>query len=177
MTLTVSIEQKQLFKKVGDLLTSIVPAGVEIGQGLINRVPMPNPDPGFINMTAMLQTPHRTPVETWDRDNPNPTTIDIEQGVLVELQLDCVGEAANDWAVMIAAMMRSDYACERLAPEVAPLYVDNPLQAPIHNAESQYEFRWIVRAHVQYNPVISPAQEFAASLEVDLINVDEAYKP
>lgn len=177
MTLTVSITQEDVYTRLRALVIDVVPAGTEVVQGLGNRVAMPDEPNGFVAMTANLLTPHRTPVETWDRDNPDPNAIAIEQGTLIRVQLDCYGPLSGNWAVMLAAIFRTDYGVRLLGPDVTPLYVDDPTQAALVNGEEQYEERWIVGARLQYNPVIMTAMEFADTLEVDIINVDEAYPP
>lgn len=174
MTLTVSITQEDVYAKVRALVLDVVPAGVEVVQGLGNGVPMPAGE--FVAMTLTLRNPHRTPVETWDRDDPNPSAIAIEQGTLIRVQLDCYGPRSGDWSEILATVLRSSYAFRLLDP-VSPLFADNPIQAALINGEEQYEQRWIVGANLQYNPVIMTPMEFADRVEVTLINVDEAYKP
>ena len=181
MALVVSISLQDVYAALRSLiLTAVSPVGVTpvpVIQGLGNRVAMPPPSPGFVCMTATLITQHRTPQESWDMDNPNPTTIAIEQGQLVRIQLDCYGALSADWATILAAIFRTDYACQALAPLSAPLYVEPPMQAALVNGEEQYEERWIVGANLQYNPVVSTPQQFADTLEATLINVDEAFPP
>jgi len=157
-------------------LVGVVPAGVQVVQGLNNRSSTPAPVPGFVAFTATLMNPHRTPVEMWDRDDTDPDSIEIEQGLLLRVQLDCYGAASADWAVMLAALLRTEYACRALAP-VAPLFADNPMQAALVNSEAQYEERWIVGANLQYNPVVSTPMQFADTAEVALINIDERFPP
>lgn len=176
MTLVVAPTTEDLYTKLRQLIIDVVPALVPVIRGLANRVAMPPPSPGFVAMTATLISPHRTPVETWDNSNPNPAAISIEQGTIVRVQLDCYGSLAQDWAVMLATVMRTDYAVRLLAP-VSPLYAEDPIQGALTNAEMQYEQRWIIGARLQYNPVVSTPMQFANTAEITLINVDEAYPP
>lgn len=176
MPLAVSITLQDVYTKLRVLVLSVVPAGVKCVQGLANRTSMPAPTPGFVAMTASLAKALRTPIETWDRTNSNPSAIIIEQGTQLRVQLDCYGAASADWAVMLLAALRSSYSVGLLAP-IAPLYADDPIQAALVNGEEQYEERWIVGANVQYNPLISTPMQFANQAEVDLINVDTRYPP
>jgi hypothetical protein len=176
MPLTVTPTLQGVYTLLRAFVLGVVPAGVPVVQGLGNRVPMPPPSPGFVCMTATLLMPLRTPVELWDTTDLDPVTMDIEQGTQIRVQLDCYGAASADWAIQLATLLRTDYACRALAP-VAPLYADNPIQAPLTNGEEQYEQRWIVGANLQYNPVVSIPMQFADTAEVDLINVDERYPP
>lgn len=176
MPLVVSITMEDVYTKLRTLVLDVVPAGVVCIKGLPNRAAMPPPVPGFVTMTATTNKPLRTPVDTWDRVAANPSTISIEQGMGVRIQLDCYGAASADWAVMLATIMRNDYGCRLLAP-MAPLYADDPIQAALVNGEEQYERRWIVGAHLQYNPVISTPMQFADTAQATLINIDERFPP
>lgn len=177
MPLAVAPTLDDLYAKLRTFLIGIVPAGVEVVQGLDNNVSMPPPVPGFVVMTAILMRPHRTPVQTFDTNNPNPAALNFEQGMTVSVQLDCYGVASGDWAAMLATLLRTPYACDVLGPTVAPLFAKDPMQAALVNAEKQYERRWIVEANLQYNPVVSTPAQFADTLEVNTINVDESYPP
>lgn len=177
MTLVVSITQEDVYTRLRALVLDVVPAGVEVVQGLGNRAAMPIGATGFVCMTMIGRTLHRTPEETWDKVDLNPDALSIEQGTLVKIQLDCYGPVSGDWAEMLAAILRTDYAVQLLGPTVVPLHADDPIQAALVNGEEQYEERWIVGANLQYNPVIMTPQQFADTLVVDIINVDEAYPP
>jgi hypothetical protein len=177
MPLVVAPTFEDLYTRLRAFVVDVVPVGVAVIQGLGNRVASPSPLIGYVAMTANLISPHRTPVESWDRDNLDPDAIAIEQGTLVRVQLDCYGPASADWAVMLAATIRTEYACRLLAPVTVPLYADDPTQAPLIDSEAAYESRWIVGARLQYNPVVSTPMEFADTAEVTLINIDESYPP
>jgi hypothetical protein len=176
MTLVVSLTIDDVYKKYGDMLTGILPAGVKIIQGWPDRTAMPAPVPGFAVMSINLLTQLRTPVETWDRNSLNPNALSLEQGTKVRIQTDFYGALAGNWAIILATIMRNEYACTALAP-MAPLYCAEPKQAPLITAEAQYESRWIVDAHLQYNPVVTASMQFADDLAATLINVDERYPP
>ena len=176
MPLVVSITQEDVYTLLRTLVIAVVPAGVGVVRGLGNRTSMPPPDPGCVVMTATGFTNHRTPVESWDRDSSNPDAIAYEQGTLLRVQLDCYGANSQDWAVALATILRTEFACRILAP-CAPLFADAPMQAALINSEAQYEQRWIVGANLQYNPVVSTPMQFADTAEVTLINVDERFPP
>lgn len=182
MPLVVAPTLQDVYTLLRAFVISVVPAGTEVIQGLENRASMPTPPTptpagwGFVCMTATVLRGHRTPQESWDISDPDPVAISIEQGILVRVQLDCYGPVSADWAVMLTALLRTDYACRVLAP-VAPLYADDPVQAALVNGEEQYEERWIVGANLQYNPIVSTPMEFANTAAVTTINVDERYPP
>ncbi len=176
MTLAISITHQDVYKLLGDFLTGVLPTGVPVIQGLNNRTSLPPPSPGYVAMTVTMLTDLHTPIETWDTTNPNPTVWSIQAGTKMRMQLDCYGAASGDWAEILATMLRTEYACQQLAP-VAPLFADSPVQAPLVNSESQYESRWIVGANLQYNPVITTPLQTANTLAATLLNVDERYPP
>lgn len=176
MPLTVSITLQDVYTKLRALVVSVVPAGVVVIQGLGNRVAWPPPVPGFVAMTATLNKALRTPVNSWGRSDPAPTSITIEQGMHLRVQLDCFGADSADWAVMLATVLRNEYSVSILAP-ISPLYADDPIQAALTNSEEQYEQRWIVGANVQYNPVVTNPTQFANAASATLIEINEAFPP
>lgn len=152
-------------------------------QGLPNRASMPPSAPGFVMMQVTSTKRLRTNQDVWDLTSPNPDHLDIEQGTMLRMQLDLYGAASGDWAVILCTLLRSEYACTVLAgadpthPVVVPLYSSDPFNAPLNDSEEQYEDRWTLEAVLQYNPVTTVPMQFADTLEVTLINVDETYPP
>jgi hypothetical protein len=177
MPLSVSITQQDIYAALGAFVASVVPTGVKIVQLPVDRAAMPAPVPGFVGMTANLQTRIMTNLDRWSPGDPAPSAIDIEQAVKLTVKLDCYGAAAADWAVMLSTVLRDEYGVTALAPTLAPLYTEMPRFMPLTNAEEQYEQRWIVEAYLQYNPVISTPMQFADAASADLINVDVSYPP
>lgn len=184
MPLVVAPTIQTVLAKLRTLVLAVVPAGVEVVQGMDNRVSPPPRDPGYVRMTPILQQRLRTNVDAYDdpAQPPGPPftvgTRAMEQGTKITVQLDCYGPTGEDWAVMLSTVLRSEYACDVLAPDVAPLYADEPKVSPYVDGERQYEPCWIVGAVLQYNPVTSTPQEFADTLDVNpIINVDVEYPP
>lgn len=157
-------------------------------QGLPNRTPMPEADPGFVTMQAILTKRLRTNVDGGWSGVDDPTGVNSEQGTLLRVQLDVYGVNSGDWAVMLSTLLRDEYGCAQLAgldgegnpvvpPLCQPLYVDDAKLAPLVDTEDQYEQRWIVEAILQFNPVTTTPMQFANTAEISVINVDEAYPP
>jgi len=147
----------------------------EVIQGLGNGVPMPAGS--FVAMTGLFQNRLSTNVDTYNDPVTSGGTKDVMQPTQYTVQLDCYGPQSSDWATIITTMFRDEYACNVLEPNVAPLSADDPKMIPLVNGELQYEQRWSITALLQYNPVVSVAQQFADSLNVTLINVDANYPP
>jgi hypothetical protein len=95
----------------------------------------------------------------------------------VVVQLDVHGPFAADNAQIIATMLRDPSTFDTFSAsgyDVMALYADDPRQTPFENAESQYEFRWTVDAHLQANQVVGGiGQQFFASLVVNLQEVEQ----
>lgn len=160
-------------------LLGALPAPVEVVRGQDNRVPEPTTDT-FVVMTPSRRARLATNTETWDAHASPPANIDRLQPTQFDVQLDFHGDASADNAQIFSTVWRSSYATSYFAsinPAVAPLFCDDGQQMPFVNGEGQYEQRWLVRASLQINPVVSTPQEFADSLTVDLVSVDATYPP
>lgn len=181
MTLAVAPTLDTVFTKLRafllDATIGVVPVGTLVIRGPMNRAAQPAAD--HVIVTPIFRKRLRTNVET-DVDPyplPDPGTMQIEQGTRLDVQVDFYGAQAGDWAAIFTTIWRSEYACDHLAPECAPLYAEDGRMLPLVTGEEQYLERWTVTAALQYNPVVTALQEFADSLTVDLINVDERYPP
>lgn len=161
-------------------VTGLAPALVI--KGLPNRSAMPPASPGFVAMMLTRAKQLRTPESTYGVTVP-PTALDLEQGTEIRLQLDLYGATSGDWAVILQTLLRSEPGCVALAgadplnPVCQPLYASDAHLAPLDDSEDQYEERWTIEAILQYNPVTSVPMQFADTLELTVINVDEAYPP
>jgi len=140
----------------------------QVIQGYPNRTAMPSPaSAGFVVMTAISKRRLRTNVDNFTATTspaPAPGPVTSEQGQQVDVQLDCYGPAASEWSDILTTLLRDNIGCVALAPNCQPLYADDPIRAPLTNAEAEYEDRWIVTARLQYNPVTTTAQEYATVL-------------
>lgn len=146
-------------------------------QGLPNRSALPAARPGYVTMQLTRTKRLRTNQDTWDPTDVDPNAIELEQGTEVRMQLDLYGAASGDWGVILQTLFRDETACVALAPTCQPLYSTDASLVPLDDDEAQYEQRWTIGAVLQYNPVTSVPMQFADTLEVTLINVDEAYPP
>lgn len=102
-------------------------------------------------------------------------TVSLWQPVDCVIQLDVHGPASADNAHIISTLIR-DYvgvaAYAAQMPGLVPLYADDPKQIPFVNAEKQWEERWVVDLHLQADPVVTVAQQFAAQLRVTTVSVE-----
>lgn len=177
MTFAVVPQQSAVFTKLGDFIVAAL--GCPVVRGLDNKVPMPPASPGFVVMTAVYQERLRTNVDTYTDPFPviAPETEQFEKGTRLDVQLDFYGASSGDWADIISTLLRDEYGCTALGPDVAPLYADDPRLMPLVDEEEQYEQRWLLVATLQYNPVVTTPAQFAGAAAVTVINVEEAYPP
>lgn len=176
MTQAVTPTLDDVAVKVQNFLISIVPSGTPVIRGPVNRSSLPS-DPCVI-FTPLFQTRLRTNLHVDTDPYPTPGgTTTTEQGTQVHIQMDFYGPASNEWAVAASMLWRDEYGCNLLAPECQPLYSDDARMIPLVTGEEQYLERYAITAMLQWNPVTVTAQEFADTLDVTLINVDEAYPP
>lgn len=176
MTVASSPVLTDLYTDVRAFLLTIVPTGTEVIQGIDNRVPMP-PGP-FVLMQALYQIRLATNEDTYDDPFPSDGGAqNAKASMRVDLQLDFYGVDSLQWATEAQTLWRDEVGCTALAPNCQPLYAEDPRMIPLVTGEEQYLQRWSLTATLQYNPVTVTAQEFADTLEVTVINVDEAYPP
>ena len=174
MTYTVSPTVDDVIIDLRTFVTSVLGSSVPCIKGIANRVPAPLPASGFVVLTPIHQQRLEFNTDTWA--GANPLTLNVRQSVLIDIQLDVYGPHAGSWAAMLATLFRDDYACA-LMLNSQPLYMDEGRMIPLIDSESQYEQRWSLVATIQFNPVVQPAQSFADSAEVTLVDVEEAYPP
>jgi hypothetical protein len=177
---TVSVTQDDIFGALGQFIDSLgltvpipQPPGtlpVEVIRLPVNRVATPRR--GFIAMSPAAQVRLKTNEETYIPP-ASPTeliagAIDQLMATRIEVQLDCYGPTAGDWANILCNVLRSNYACgwfaDNVSFDIAPLYADDPRQIPLVNGEDQYEERWILTAALQSNPVTNLSQQYSGAL-------------
>lgn len=167
-----SITEANLFKALGDFISSIVDCQVIRAQ--VNRTSMPAGE--FVSMTPRASDPLSTNVYSI----ATSSTKSIKSPTRWAVQIDCYGAQACDRAKSIAALLRDDYACQKFAAsgfDIQPLYASDAQQMPLITGEQQYLERWTFEIALQYNGVLTVPQDTADALVVGLINVDATYKP
>jgi hypothetical protein len=179
MTLPVSPDIDAVLTKLRALILDVLPALVEVITGPINRAAQPKG--GHVVMTHLFDMRLRTNETTYRRPtDPAPATgfADIEQGTEIHVQLDFYGgtnfptSAPAQWAAAMSTIFRDEYAVEALAPEAAPLYIDDARMIPLVTGEEQYRVRYASTAHLQYNPVTTKPQGFAEELVISTIDAN-----
>jgi hypothetical protein len=184
MSATVDLTEELTLAALRAFLLAVLPAGVDVCVGQDNRVPEPAAS-DFVVQTAFFKhrlSTNRTAYADGRLTDPVAGVGQRQDTVpqQVTIQLDFHGPNSYDNASIVEGLWRSDVACDQLAAgglAIAPLYASDPRQAPFSNGEQQVEQVWQVDLLMQCNPVITTGQDFAASLEVGVINVDRAFPP
>jgi hypothetical protein len=171
--------ESQIVANVRAFLLANTPDGTEVIRAQVNKVPSPKAV-SWIAMTPTARPRLATNIDTWDVTATNPTTTNKQQKVDVVIQLDVYGDSAADIATKIATLWRDDYAFQyfqALDTDQSPLYSDDPQQMPLISGEEQYVSRWTFKLHLQANLDVSTNQDFMATVDVSLIDVDVVYPP
>lgn len=180
MTLPIAPDADTVVAKLGALLIDILPPGVPPIQGPVNRAAQPTGP--HVVMTVLFDGRLRTNVTTYRRPAPLPAPndgfADMEAGTELHVQLDFYGgegvspSAPNQWAIAFRTAFNDEYAVDMLAPEAAPLYIDDARMIPLITGEEQYLARWTSTARLQFNPVTTKPAQFAEQLDAILIDVE-----
>lgn len=171
MSLSVSPDQVQVYKALVAFLTSIVPAGVPVLRALPNRTSMPAAVPGFVVVQALFTDRLRMAVDTYPAGTAEiPTDYTVEQGIEIPFQVDFYGKHSGTWSAMFSTLFQDTYGCNALAPNCQPLYCNEGRMMPLTDEEKQYEERWCLDAHLQWNPVVTAPQQYADELTLTLID-------
>jgi hypothetical protein len=171
MPLVVTPNEDYVITALRAFLLSVVPAGVEVVQAQVNRVPEPAGDT-FIIMTPVRRMRLATNTDVHDGDVKQTSAMQPTQ---FDYQLDVHGGKGGDICQIVTTLMRDEYATTYFSdnyPSVSPLYCDDIRQMPFVNAENQYEDRWVIQASLQVDTIVEFPQQSATSLAIDVISVD-----
>jgi hypothetical protein len=180
---TVSLTDFQTFAALRSFLLAILPPETAVVKAQVNRVPEPIGS-NFVVMTPLLRERLETNVNGFVDGallTPvQPGVNNILTPMKVTIQLDVHGPSSAENAQVIVTLFRSEWGVDQFQTsgfDVTPLYTGEPNQLPFDNGEQQIEQRWSIDAVLQCNPIIQVPQDFAASLEVNLKNIDVYYPP
>lgn len=175
MSTPVSVTEDALVDALGGFVQVIVGDQVEVVRGQQNRAP--SPKGRYVYITPVLAPALSLPRAKY-ADVPGAGTMTLTRPTQWNAQMDCYGDSAQDMALAISIALRSSYGCDALkASGAQPLYTSEPRQLPFVTGEHQYLERWSFDAVLQFNPSIAVPQQFAASLHVNLVEVDTKFPP
>lgn len=182
---TIDITASLLYQLFGNWLQAQLGAGTTVEQGQLNRISMPQGN--FIVMTLIgsEEDLHKgTRNYTWIAADPNPGVEKDTKGVKAVLQIDFYGSNSHDWASLIGRLVSTQYNIDYFAqqnsnggPDVQPLFATGAKNLALINGEGQYEPRWSLDLHFQYNPTISFPQDFMDALDIHAVSVESQFPP
>ncbi|NBW08597.1 MAG: hypothetical protein EBR82_11290 [Caulobacteraceae bacterium] len=168
-----TVTDVQIFTAVRALLLAIVPAGVDVLRGEVNRVPEPI-GPNFVILSPRTRVRLSTPVESWTGAAPAGMTVETSFDVAV--QLDVHGPLSADIASVIVGALHSSWAFDALAAQspavLSPLYCSDPQSMPFVGDTQQTEWRYVIEAHFEAKPALSTPQDFADNLAAQVVKAD-----
>jgi len=141
----------------------------QVVTGQQNNVPMPPPGDFIVivpNGRYWLSTSsHAYRPDDEMRDGMMPT-----RG---EYNINFYGPSSPDYAQSFAILWRDIYACDALRPaDIQPLWASEARQMPLIDDAKQYEDRWLVQTHLQFNATVSTAQQFAGTVALSILEAD-----
>ena len=157
MTYTPSITTSTVFTGLKAwLMDALGLPSASVIQELQNRAAAPKT--GFVNMLHRLQKRMGANTVVYSKSGQSVTTT---RPTDFQIQTDCYGSASGDWANIIATVWNSPLAVQFLASYgITPLYAEDPRELSGVNGEDQYEERWIVILHMQFNPEMAAPMTF-----------------
>ena len=166
-TTTISLSEVDVMTALVAFLQAVLPSGTPVIQANISNVAMPKGP--FVSMTHVGTKRLSTNVDT-----PNGSLQQVAMLVPTQytVQLDFYGPVSADWAHIVQAMFRDDAGAQLFPATVVPLYADDPTQMTMVTGEETYLQRWKVDAVMQFNPVITTAQQSALALSIVLDEID-----
>lgn len=141
----------------------------QVVQGLQNNVPMPK-GPNFVVIVPMGRVRQSINVHDYRPDDgERDTTLQTR----IDYNVNFYGPAAPDNAQVFKMLFRDLYGCDFFRPYgVQPQWADDARQMPLIDDAKQYQQRYLVQAHLQFNPTVSTTQQFADTLAVTILEAD-----
>lgn len=143
-------------------------------QAQANRVPMPK-DPFCILTPLRFNRLSTTRDVSQDTGDPSTSAMGYTEVRQADIQVDIYGDGAGDRAIALETVFTSGYAYEKikaLDERLAPLYSSAAIQAPMINAESQWQERYMLTLSLQAHITVSFPQDYFDKAEFTTIQVD-----
>lgn len=159
---------------IDTLADFVEPICGKVQQAQVDRVPMPKGE--FCIMTPLRFTRLSTTRDIkQDTGSPSDSAMGYTEVRQADIQIDIYGSMAGDRAIALETVFTSSYGYEKikaLDERLAPLYSSAAIQAPMINAESQWQERWILTLSLQAHITISLRQDYFDKAEVSTEPVD-----
>ncbi|EPY2885298.1 phage neck terminator protein [Salmonella enterica subsp. enterica serovar Ouakam] len=144
-------------------------------QAQANRVPMPKGQ--FCILTPLRFTRLSTTRDIkQDTGSPSTSAMGYTEVRQADIQVDIYGDNAGDRAVALETLFASSYGYEKIKAideRLAPLYSTAAIQAPMINAESQWQERYTLTLSLQAHITVSLPQDYFDKAEISTEQVDD----
>jgi hypothetical protein len=182
-SVSIDITETYILSALRSYLISVLPSGTEVVKGQINRVPAPT-SPSYVVMTMMMRERLDTTTDTY-QDNVTTGFQYSQVSTEFTIQCDFHGLTSGDMAQIVSTLFRDHSANDFFSTVTVggvnmtcqPLYTSDPRQMPFYDDQGQVEYRQSVDICLQANPTVTQVQQFAASLQVGVFQVDATYPP
>ncbi|EOS94708.1 hypothetical protein LU631_02710 [Erwinia tracheiphila] len=145
-------------------------------QAQANRVPM---DKGEFNILTPLRFRRLSTSREKNKDTgvQSTSSIGFTEVRQAEIQVDIYGDGAGDRAIALETLFRTGYAYDAIKAidaRVAPLYSTEAIQAPMINAENQWQERYMLTLYLQVHITIDVQQDFFDKAQITINQADKA---
>lgn len=159
---------------IDDLADYIEPIAGACQQAQANRVPMPK---GMFCILTPLRFTRLSTTRDVSQDTGDPSTsamgyTEVRQA---DIQVDIYGQGAGDRAIALETTFSSSHAYDKIKaiePRLAPLYSSTAIQAPMIDAESQWQERYTLTLSLQAHITVSFPQDYFDKAEFTTEQVD-----
>lgn len=143
-------------------------------QAQANCVPMPKDQ--FCILTPLRFTRLSTTRELkQDTGSPDTSAMGYTEVRQADIQVDIYGQGAGDRAIALETTFTSGYGYDiikAIDARLAPLYSSPAIQAPMINAESQWQERYTLTLSLQAHITVSFQQDYFDKAEISTEQVD-----
>jgi hypothetical protein len=144
-------------------------------QAQANRVAMPKEQ--FCILTPLRFTRmSRTKEAKLDTGSPETSAMAYSEVRQADIQVDIYGDGAGDRAIALETTFTSDHAYDQIKARdarLAPLYSTAAIQAPMINAESQWQERYTITLSLQAHITVTLPQDYFDHAEINTKQVDD----
>lgn len=159
---------------IDKLADFIEPMCGQVWKAQDNREPMPK---GQFCIMTPLRFPRLSTTRDIKQDTGNPATSSMGYTEVrqADIQIDIYGDNAGDRAIALETVFASSFGYEKikeLDERLAPLYSSAAIQAPMINAESQWQERYLLTLSLQAHITVSFPQDYFDKAEITLQQVD-----
>ncbi|EPE7077371.1 phage neck terminator protein [Cronobacter sakazakii] len=160
---------------IDTLADFIEPISGPCQQAQANRVPMPKGK--FCILTPLRFTRLSTTRDIkQDTGTPSTSAMGYTEVRQADIQVDIYGDNAGDRAVALETLFASSYGYEKIKvidDRLAPLYSTAAIQAPMINAESQWQERYTLTLSLQAHITVSLPQDYFEKIDFTNQQVDD----